>query len=328
MQFVQFLVDENTQRLERPRRRVNFARLRSHHPADDVGQRARSEYRVLLARGDDGARDGAGATLFAKDVDDIGQIDLGGFSNDVRDGRAFLTHAHVERAIEAKGKAAFGLVELHRGHADVHYDPVDRPDVLRRADFGEIGKAAFDQRQATVRAIDEIEPAGDSGAVAVDAYDPGSRRVEDRAAVAAGAEGCVDNYRAFARREHLDRLAAENGNMPGRSHSPPPATVRRDLASARRADAQTLIPRCNLLGCHGMSRVNVASPSAKTGSAVHQLVTAVSVKKPLQRVHSAKLRPAGVRRSVSGNLLVVRLRAHTSRKKMSAGVSRVARAGS
>ena len=57
MQFVEFLVDEDPQALERPRRRMNFVRLGAHHLADDIGQRLRRRDRRFLARRDDGARD-------------------------------------------------------------------------------------------------------------------------------------------------------------------------------------------------------------------------------------------------------------------------------
>ena len=38
---------------------------------------------------------------------------------------AGLRHAHVERPVGAEGEAALGLVELHRGDADVEHDAVE-----------------------------------------------------------------------------------------------------------------------------------------------------------------------------------------------------------
>ena len=38
---------------------------------------------------------------------------------------AVALHAHVERPVVAEGEAALGLVELHRGDADVEHDAVD-----------------------------------------------------------------------------------------------------------------------------------------------------------------------------------------------------------
>ena len=148
-------------------------------------------------------------------------------------------------------------------------------------------------------AIDQIEPAGNRRPVAVDADDAGSRRVEDRAAVAAGAEGGVDIDSAVAGREHLDRLAAENGDMTGgsRAHSPasgafqraeqeldadgpiapqisalcrafPAKKPLRGAIAVPRACPQTLISGRNLLGCHGISSVKegLGRPQNRFGS--------------------------------------------------------------
>ena len=157
------------------------------------GERPRGRDRRLLARGDDGAGDAAGMPLFAEDVDDVGEIGLGRARDHVRGGRAVLAHPHVERTAETKRKAAAGLVKLHRGHPDIHHDAVDRIDALGGADLGQAGKSRFDQRQPSGRSIDEIEPAGDGGSVAVDADHPGSRHVENHPAIAAGPEGGIDD---------------------------------------------------------------------------------------------------------------------------------------
>ena len=163
-------------------------------------------------------------TLFAEDIDDVGEIGLGGLRDDIRRGRPVMAHPHVERAAEPEREAALGLVELHRGNADVHHDAVDGGHALRRADVGEVGESVLDQGQPAVGLVDQIEPAGNRRPVAVDADDPGSRDSEDRAAVAAGAEGRVDIDAAVPGIEHLDRLAAENGDMAWRSraHAPSP----------------------------------------------------------------------------------------------------------
>ena len=125
MQLVELGVDENPQTLERPRRRMNFVRLGMNHLGDDIGQRLRGRDRRFLARGDDGAGDGARIAFLAEDVDDVGEIGLGGLRHHIRRGRAVMAHPHVERAAEPERKAALGLIELHRGDADVHHDAVD-----------------------------------------------------------------------------------------------------------------------------------------------------------------------------------------------------------
>src|ERR1700733_4010290 len=123
---------------------------------------------------------------------------------------AAVGHAHVEGAVEAEREAAVGLVELHRGDADVHHHAVDGFKSLTRANLAEMREAVFHQRQPAFRPVHEVEPAGDGSAVAVDADDAGSPDLEDSSAVAARAEGRVDVDAAFAGLEHLDRLAAEH----------------------------------------------------------------------------------------------------------------------
>ena len=124
-----------------------------------------------------------------------------------------MAHPHVERAAEAKREAAIGLVELHRGHPDIHHDAVDRQNALRCANLGQIGKAVLDQRQPAVRLIHQIEPGRDRCAVAVDADHPCAGEIENGPAVAAGPEGGVDIDAAIAGLEHFDGFAAQHGNM-------------------------------------------------------------------------------------------------------------------
>ena len=101
-------------------------------------------------------------------------------------------------------------------------------DALSRTDLGEVGEAVLDQGQPAAGTVDQIEAAGNCGTVAVDADDPGSRHREDRTAVAAGPKGGVDIDAAVAGIEHLDRLAAEHGNMArgSRGHAPAPGVFR------------------------------------------------------------------------------------------------------
>ena len=160
MQFVEFRVDEDSQALERARRRMNLVRFASHHLADDIGQRLRGRDRRFLARRHDGACHGAGMALFAEDIDDVGEIGLGGLGNDIRRRRPVVAHPHVERAAEPERKAALGLVELHRGNADVHHNAVYFGNALRRADVCEVGESVLDQGQPAMRLLDQIESAG------------------------------------------------------------------------------------------------------------------------------------------------------------------------
>ena len=194
---------------------MNFAGLRPHHAGDDVGELPGARDRDLLARGDDGAGDGAGMPFFAEDVEDLGKIDLGGLRNDVCRGRTAMSHAHIERPVQAKRVSAAGVVDLHRRHPDIHHHAIDPINALCRTNFGQIRELALDQRQAAKPAIDKREPAGDGGAVAVDADDARIGRLEKRVAVPACPKGGIDINPAVMRRQHLDGLAAEHGNMTG-----------------------------------------------------------------------------------------------------------------
>src|SRR5437868_10527951 len=286
MQFVQLLIDENTQSLKRSRRRVNFTGLGAHYFPDDIGERTGGEDRRFVARGDNGSGNRARMTLFAEDVDDIGEIGLGSLCDDIRGGRAVMAHPHVERTTEPKRKTALGLVELHRGHPNIHDDAVDRLHALASANFGKIGKPALDQRQSAARPIDEIEPAGNRRAVTIDADDTRLRCLEDRSAITAGPERGVDKDTAVPWRKHIERFAAQDGNVtPRGTHARPPGAIpvkpwklaayraiasqisRRcrsfrlknpvcgALAGPGRPKTLALKSRCNVLGCHGISSV-------------------------------------------------------------------------
>ena len=60
----------------------------------------------------------AGEIAGLEAVDDFGRTHPG------------LGHPHVERTFGAEGKAALGLVELHRGNADVEHHAVCRVDIV------------------------------------------------------------------------------------------------------------------------------------------------------------------------------------------------------
>ena len=208
LQLVELFVDENPQRLECAGRRMNVAGLGAHHTSDDVGEPARGRDRRILARGDDGAGDGARMALLAEDVDDVGELSLGRRRNHVRRGRPLLPHPHVERPVETEGKAAPGFVELHGGDADVHDDAVDRRKPLGRANVRQVGKPVFNQRQPPGRLFDQIEAAGNGRPVPVDADEAGSRDIEDGAAIAASPKSRVDVDAAGLGAQHLDGFAA------------------------------------------------------------------------------------------------------------------------
>ena len=110
--------------------------------------------RRVVARRDDGARDGARMALLAERRDDRREIALGRRGHHIGRARAVAAHAHVERTVEPEREAALGLVELHRRHAEVEHDAVDRVVAAAARDAFEIGEAILDQRQPAVRLAD------------------------------------------------------------------------------------------------------------------------------------------------------------------------------
>src|SRR6185437_1121719 len=145
-----------------------------------------------------------------------------------------------------------------------------------------------------------------------DADDAGPGNGQDRAAIAAGPKGCVDIESALAGGKQRNRLAAEDGNMPGRTHAratdaggPREGKLQANRPIAPRIPAfsspfrrksrktgaiadparpkeettgQTLVSAWNVLGCHRASSVN---KGAKPALALHHLVTTLSVNKRL-----------------------------------------------
>ncbi len=158
-----------------------------------------------------------------------------------------MAHPHVERAGEPERKAALGLIELHRGDADVHHDAIDGVDTLGGAHAVEVGEAILDQGQPSGRTVDQIEPARYRRPIPIDADDTGTRGIENGAAVAAGAEGRIDVNAAVMGSEQLDRFAAEDRNMTqaGRAH-PPASGV--SHGKIRKLDAnEPIAPRISAL---------------------------------------------------------------------------------
>ena len=157
--------------------------------------------------------------LLAEARNDGGEIALGGGGNQVGGARPALAHAHVERAVETEGEAALGFVELHRRDADIEHDTIDGVVAASRATASRWEKRSSISVETAFRRLHEIESACDRALVAVDADHPAIGRVENGAGIAAGAESAVDIDAAIARREEVQRLSGEHGNVPGQSAS-------------------------------------------------------------------------------------------------------------
>ena len=114
-QFAELVVDEDAQRLEDARRGMDLVlRMAAHEARDRIGEVEGAGEGPDLAPLLDHARDASRMALFAEQPEDTGEIGCLEPVDDVGGAGAGAGHAHVERPVGAKGKAALGLVDLHR----------------------------------------------------------------------------------------------------------------------------------------------------------------------------------------------------------------------
>src|SRR6202034_1464326 len=134
---------------------------------------------------------------------------------------AVLAHAHVERTVGAEREAALRLVELEGRDAEIEDDAVGllpRDRVHRR-------ERTLRQRETALELRDQLLAARDGVGIAVDAEHAALGGAEDRARVAAAAEGRVDVARAVAGIERRDHLVEHDGDMA--AHAPAPVRCAR-----------------------------------------------------------------------------------------------------
>ena len=105
---------------------------------------------------------------------------------------AFLTHAHVERAVSREGKAPLALIELHRGYADIHHYGINLRNADARHLLAHRGEALGVERQAPLEFGHHTLPVADRIGIAVESIDTRTS-FKQRARIAAGTEGCVDD---------------------------------------------------------------------------------------------------------------------------------------
>src|SRR5204862_272051 len=85
------------------------------------GWPARAEPRCVRPRAD-----GPCVAFLAEVADQLGEGALLETGNQIGGARPMLSHAHVERTVEAKRKAALGAVELRRRNPEIQCDAGDR----------------------------------------------------------------------------------------------------------------------------------------------------------------------------------------------------------
>ena len=189
---------------------------RMHDARDNVGERPRRLDRALIARFHDGAGDRAGVSFLTERGDNGAKIALACARDNVGCARAVVSHAHVEGPIEPERESALRLIELHRRHAKIEDDAVDRRIAGDRL---QVGEPVLDQFEPALRVRDQIGPAGDRTLVAIDADHACARRLQNGPAISAGSESGVDIDTAVTHREPFDNAADKHRNVTRRSGS-------------------------------------------------------------------------------------------------------------
>ena len=132
-ELAKLIVEIEPERLEGARRRVlGLVALAAEHAGDDVGELAgRGDRRFSPRR----ATMALAIARARRSSPSLPMISASSCSDSVLTRSAAVgpcrAHAHVERAVLHEGEAALGLVELHRGDAEIEHDAGDGADRLR-----------------------------------------------------------------------------------------------------------------------------------------------------------------------------------------------------
>ena len=227
LELAQFLVDVDPDRLEGAGRRVLLhSRMMAGRLADDLRQLGRPFDR---AAGDDRPGDPPRLPLLAIMEDDVGDLRLAGLVDEVGCALPLLGHPHVERPVPLEGEAPFGLVELHRGDADIERDAVDLVDAVQGKRLTHPGKTLRNKRQAPPVRSRQSLALSDRVGIAIEGDDSGSSLIENGLGVAAGAERAVDMGFAGGDGERFEHFVEKDRHVRaggGRAHSFSPFSSR------------------------------------------------------------------------------------------------------
>src|SRR5215472_271131 len=159
MEFAEFVVYRDPQRLEGPRRGI-LPRLRSRYGCShNCRQLGRAPNAAALPLRRDRAGDAACKMLFAEGADQLSELGLGKSCDEIGRAPALAAHPHIERPVEAEREPALRGIELDRRDAEVECDAGDRICIHRRQKMRHIAEPALDYRQT--RAM----PFGDGAAM-------------------------------------------------------------------------------------------------------------------------------------------------------------------
>ena len=217
IELAQFVVHGDPQGLECPGRRILPGLGLRDHRANDIRELGGAPDGPALSRRVDRAGDPAGKPLFAKRADQLGKVGLRQGRDQIRGALSGAAHPHVERAVEAEREAALRRVELGRGDAEIEGNSGDRVGVHRGQELRHVAEPSFEDTKAFAVTLGQVAAPPHRLGIAVDAEDPAMRRIEQRLAVAAAAEGAVDIDGIVARGQRSEHGVEKNRNVPGRS---------------------------------------------------------------------------------------------------------------
>ena len=147
------------------------------------------------------------------------------------------------------------LVELHRGHADIHHHAIDPRKANRRHDVKHLGKAmrVEDEARRAFLGFRPALPCGDGVGIAVERMHRGAA-IEQSARISARAEGRIDDDIARLRVKRSDDLFEEDGNMRSGAHLPLAFASARKLSQAAFAPAQSSPICASSAGFHSVKK--------------------------------------------------------------------------
>ena len=151
------------------------------------------------------AGDAAREALFAELEDRVGELAFRRAGDEVGGGvAAAAIHAHVERLVALEAEAAARRVELHRRHAEVGERAVDAVDLAAVEDVVDRAIIGVHELDAVAPRRQRFARAGERVEVAIEADEARRAGFEQRARVAAEADGAVDEQAAVLGTEVLE----------------------------------------------------------------------------------------------------------------------------
>ena len=152
VQDIHLSVHRDTERLEGlPGGMFRAARFGGDGFLHQFRQLQRRLKRSVLPGLHDGGRDAGRVLFFSIGIEDLPKLGLRQVVAEVRCGRSFLTHPHVERRVRVEGESPFRCIQLMRADTEVRKDAVHTIDTEFRQSFGDVREVVMDDGDTGVR---------------------------------------------------------------------------------------------------------------------------------------------------------------------------------